>query len=408
MPRTQNNLTFSQLRVGLFVLIALAVLGFLILNSTGEFNPFEKKLHLKARFVTADGLREGAEVQLAGVTIGKVDEVKFLPPDSPEDEKIEARISVAQALDGQPISERIRTDSLAQLVALSVLGNDKMINITPGTVKGSPVSENHVLTSSAAISINQLTSTGNDLLQQINKIAVPANEILNKANRGEGSMGRFINDESFYNNLDATLTESRATILKLQTTLDKVNRGEGSAGKILNDPELYNSLNKTVAQLEGISQDLRAGKGTAGKFLTDEAIYNETRAAIQDLRNTMRDLKPTFDNLNKISANAELIIGDLNQGKGSAGKILKDEQLYEEAKSTLAKFNSTSEKLNNLLSDMQNGKGTLGKFVTDETFYNNINQTASNLNQLSSESTKLIYDFRQNPKKFLRIKVSLF
>ncbi|KAK0039378.1 MCE family protein [Biomphalaria pfeifferi] len=294
MPRTQNNLTFSQLRVGLFVLIALAVLGFLILNSTGEFNPFEKKLHLKARFVTADGLREGAEVQLAGVTIGKVDEVKFLPPDSPEDEKIEARISVAQELDGQAISERIRTDSLAQLVALSVLGNDKMINITPGTVKGSPVSENHVLTSSAAISINQLTSTGNDLLQQINKIAVPANEILNKANRGEGSMGRFINDESFYNNLDATLTESKATILKLQTTLDKVNRGEGSAGKILNDPELYNSLNKTVAQLEGISQDLRAGKGTAGKFLTDEAIYNETRAAIQDLRNTMRELKPTF------------------------------------------------------------------------------------------------------------------
>ena len=54
------------------------------------------------------------------------------------------------------------------------------------------------------------------------------------------------------------------------------------------------------------------------------------------------------------------------------------------------------------------GKGTLGKLVTDETLYNNINQTASNVNQLSSESTKLIYDFRQNPRKYLRIKVSLF
>lgn len=49
-----------------------------------------------------------------------------------------------------------------------------------------------------------------------------------------------------------------------------------------------------------------------------------------------------------------------------------------------------------------------GKLINDETLYNNLNQTASNVNQLSSEGTKLIYDFRQNPKKYLRIKLSLF
>ena len=61
-----------------------------------------------------------------------------------------------------------------------------------------------------------------------------------------------------------------------------------------------------------------------------------------------------------------------------------------------------------VLGDARAGKGTLGRLVTDETLYNNINQTASNVNQLSSEGTKLIYDFRQNPRKYLRIKVSLF
>ena len=61
-----------------------------------------------------------------------------------------------------------------------------------------------------------------------------------------------------------------------------------------------------------------------------------------------------------------------------------------------------------MITDAQAGKGTIGKLVTDETLYNNINQTASNVNQLSSEGTKLIYDFRQNPKKYLRIKLSLF
>jgi phospholipid/cholesterol/gamma-HCH transport system substrate-binding protein len=61
-----------------------------------------------------------------------------------------------------------------------------------------------------------------------------------------------------------------------------------------------------------------------------------------------------------------------------------------------------------MLGDAQNGKGTLGKFITDETLYNNANQTMSNVNQLSSEATKLMYDFRQNPKKYLTIKFKLF
>ena len=72
MPRTTNTFQLGQLRVGIFILVAFAVLGFFILNATGDFNPFEETLNLKARFTSADGLREGAEVQLAGVHIGKV------------------------------------------------------------------------------------------------------------------------------------------------------------------------------------------------------------------------------------------------------------------------------------------------------------------------------------------------
>ena len=89
------------MRVGIFVLFGLVVLGFLILNSTGDFNPFEKKLRIKARFAAADGLREGSEVQLAGVHIGKVEEVILLPPDSPEDSKIEAIMAVDGELNGK-------------------------------------------------------------------------------------------------------------------------------------------------------------------------------------------------------------------------------------------------------------------------------------------------------------------
>ena len=126
----------------------------------------------------------------------------FCRPTRPATNAVEATLKVQKEFQGRPITEYIRTDSTAQLVATSVLGNEKMINITPGTIQGQPITENAVLESSTPVSINQLTATGNDLLKQINKLAVPANEILNKANRGEGTLGRLVNDESLYRNLD--------------------------------------------------------------------------------------------------------------------------------------------------------------------------------------------------------------
>ena len=393
MPPTKT-LGFSQLRVGIFVLFGLAVLAFLILNASGDFNPFEKKFRLKAHFANADGLRDAAEVQLAGVHIGKVERVNLLPPGSPDNARVEAILLVDRNLGGTPITDRIRADSTAQLVAVSLLANDKMINITPGSPNATAVSENDVLKSTMTMSLTQLTETGNELLQQFNKLSVPANEILNKANRGEGTLGRVINDESLYRNLDATVSE-------LQNTLDRINRGNGSAGKLLNDPELYDNLNRSVKQLEAISNDLRAGKGTAGKFLTDERLYNDARDAIADLRVSAAKINGITDDFKEIST-------DLKAGRGTAGKLLKDEQLYDDARIALARLNSTTEKFDLILGDARNGKGTLGKLLTDETLYNNINQTASNANQLSSEGTKLIYDFRQNPKKYLTIQFKLF
>ncbi|MCC6824357.1 MAG: MCE family protein [Acidobacteria bacterium] len=401
MPRSNKAITISELRVGIFVLAALIALGFLILNSSGDFNPFAKKLRLKARFPTADGLRPGAEVQLAGVSIGKVDEVTFLGSDATEQERVEASMSVTRTFEKRPITELIRTDSTAQMVATSLLANDKLINISPGTSKGSPVDENAILPSIESISMNQLTETGNNLLKQINKLATPVNDILNKANTGEGTLGRVINDEQLYDHLDGAVAETRDTVSRLKTTIEKINSGEGSAGKLVNDPELYDSLNRTVAQLEAISADIKAGRGSAGKFVSDDALYNETRAAVTDLRKAVSQF-------NDIAADLKVVSADLRDGKGSAGKLLKDEALYNDARSALDRFNTVAAKLDAILGDAHNGKGTLGKILNDETLYNNLSVTANNVATFTGEGTQLVKDFRANPKKFLRIKLALF
>ena len=81
--------------------------------------------------------------------------------------------------------------------------------------------------------------------------------------------------------------------------------------------------------------------------------------------------------------------------------MLKDEAVYNEARTAIARFNTTTARIDNVVAGAQRGEGTLGKLITDEQLYNNVNN-------LSSEGVKLIYDFRQNPKKYLTIKFQLF
>jgi phospholipid/cholesterol/gamma-HCH transport system substrate-binding protein len=394
MAQTTKSFGWSQLRVGIFVLFGLAILGFLILNSTGDFNPFQKKLRLKVHLPTADGLRDGSEVQLAGVRVGKVESVQLLPPDENSESKIEASLSVDSDLNGRPINERIRTDSTAQLVAVSLLASDKLVNITPGTASGAPITENAVLEAKNAISINNLTQTGDDLLQQINKLSVPANEILQKANRGEGTLGRVVNDESLYRNLDTTIAEAKTTIKQLQTTLNKVNTGDGTAGRLINDKALYENLNNSVIKIEAIASDIRAGKGTAGKLVSDDALYVDTRAAINELRAAVGKINTVLD--------------DVSAGKGTVGKLFTDEKIYNDASVTLERVNAAATRIDSLIADAQAGKGTIGKLVTDDSLFNNVSSTSTSINKFSDEATKLLYDFRQNPKKFLTIKLTLF
>src|SRR6476661_10157199 len=125
MPKSTRNIGISELRVGLLVFIALAVLMLLILNASGDLNPFKTHLHLRARFADANGLREGSEVRLAGVRIGKVDRIRLLSPSEvgsgPNPQKVEAFLTIDNKIDGVPAKDRIRSDSSAQQMAPSIL-----------------------------------------------------------------------------------------------------------------------------------------------------------------------------------------------------------------------------------------------------------------------------------------------
>lgn len=381
MPPSKRNVTLSQLRVGIFVLIAIGVLIFLVLNASGDINPFSRKLHLKARFVDANGLREGSEVRLAGVRVGKVERIVLLEPSTvPSAPRVEAQMTIDSNIDGQPANQRIRSDSTAQQGSPSLLGNEMLINITPGTSLGSPVADGAILPSSSSNTVNDFATSGTDLAQRLSKLSDELSSMVQSVKKGEGTIGRLFSDEALYNNLNATVRE-------VQDVMTQIRSGNGSAGRLINDPALYNNANEIAIQLKALADDLRAGRGTAGKLLTDDELYVR-------INRTAERLDKSVDQIN-------LMIADINAGHGTLGKLIRDEQIYNDARAAIARFNTTAERVDNMVAAAQRGEGTVGKLLNDETLYTNVNQ-------LSSEGVKMLYDFRQNPKKYLTIKFELF
>lgn len=381
MPKSRKSVSLSELRVGLLVLISIIILVLLILNASGDINPFSKKLHLRARFRDANGLREGSEVRLAGVRVGKVERITLLPPsDAPDAPRVEASMVINGTIDGRPATERIRTDSTAQQGSPSLLGNEMLLNITPGTALGQPVTENTILPSSSSNTVNDFATSGTDLAQRLSKLSDEVNVIVRNVKDGKGTVGRLFNDESLYNNLNATIRDTEDLMVQIRS-------GHGSAGKFVNDPALYNNANEIAINLKQLSDNLKAGKGTAGKLLNDDELY--------------RRINAMADRVNHSIDQIDMMVAEVNAGRGTLGKLVKDEQIYNDARAAIARFNTAAERIDNVVAAAQRGEGTVGKLLTDESLY-------SNVNQLSSESVKLLYDFRQNPKKYLTIKFQLF
>jgi phospholipid/cholesterol/gamma-HCH transport system substrate-binding protein len=325
---------------------------------------------ITTRLAAADGLKSGDEVRVAGKLVGKVTRVDFIPgvPVSPSQKSV----LVTMELDQKQVEGRIRTDSLAVLGQQGFLG-DRLIDITPGTTKGDPIANGAEVSSADQASLAQVFQGASDVLVQFNAVGRQLQELMDNINKGQGTVGKMLHDDSVYVNLNRT-------VLEAQDLVKKVSQGNGTIAKLVNDPKLYDNLKSSTEDLQSIVKDLRAGKGTAGKFLTDDQLYTRANQAITGLNDTV-------DKLQKIA-------NDVENGEGTIGKLLKDDTIHNDLQSAVANIKS-------ITAGLSKGEGSAGMLLHDTRLYNNLDQT-------SSELTKLLYDFRQNPKKFLRIKVTLF
>ncbi|MCI0337820.1 MAG: MlaD family protein [Acidobacteria bacterium] len=381
MPQNKPK-SFSEMRVGILVLSSLAILIFVIFAVSGDIRVpgFTKTTIIKTDMASVDGLRKGAEVRLSGKQVGSVKEIVFtkdIPSDPSSQNNLEIVMEINGKLDGRPAVERIRTDSMAVLKSAGVLG-ENVIDITPGTLsRGRPINNGDRIKSLEQKSVGDIINAAQTAVGNLNVISDDIKAMTGNLRKGGGSMGKFLNDESFYVDLDKTVRQA-------ENLMKDIREGEGTIGKLVKDPALYDRTSEAISQLRGISDQLNdqitTGKGTLGKLVKDEELYNRANSLV--------------DSLDKTSAKLERTMAKIERGEGNLGRLINDEKLYTDAKETVDKLRVIADRL-------ERGEGSAGLLLKDERLYNN-------LNNMSAEITKMLYDFRQNPRRYLSVKVALF
>jgi phospholipid/cholesterol/gamma-HCH transport system substrate-binding protein len=361
MPH-RKQLTWAELRVGLFVLVGLTVLaaGIFYVTGAGILGP---KYRIKTFLPEVSGLANGASVKLDGVEIGNVESVKLVPRIAGKPVDKNRNVEVDMRIDRRFQSE-ILTDSVASLVTEGLLGN-RYVEITRG-LTGTPLKENQEIPGAEEKAIKEVVERSAELLGNLTALSSDAQDLIVGVKNGRGTLGKLLTDEQAYNHLNSVLARSDQMLANIQA-------GQGTLGKVVASDEMYGKVDKALDNVNSTIADLRAGKGTLGKLLTDPTLYDQAKEAI---------------------ANTNNLVGDVRAGKGTLGKLATDDALYNKLRDTSTNLAQATSKLND-------NTTTAGKLFSDPQLYDN-------LTGLTGDLRLLIGDFRQNPKKFLHIKVGLF
>ncbi|HXQ23170.1 MAG TPA: MlaD family protein [Candidatus Acidoferrales bacterium] len=281
----------NEQKVGLFFLVGI-VLVFAAIEATVGTGLLSKGYDLYVNYTNVEGLRTGDAVQVAGLKLGKVDEIT-LKPDG---------VRVKLRLDTKAV---VRRDSVARL-DYQALSGTRFISISLGTPDAVALKDGETVEAEIPPSITQM-------VDQLQGVAKSVRDLADSLNR---------NQDHLLNNVNALIEENRTalqhTLENIDSITTKLDRGEGTMAKLINDSTLYDRASTVMSDLQKISDRLARGEGDLGRLVNgDGALYDE-------VRETVASLNTTATNLEEVSTR-------VRNGEGTLGRIVSDDALYQEA-----------------------------------------------------------------------------
>lgn len=329
MRRTER---WTQVRVGVFVLVGLVALVLVLVALGRSDGLFTRRISLHTTFQNTGGLVVGAPVRLAGVEVGVVQQIRFDP-----DVRVKA-VHVVMRVQRQ-FQTRLRADSIARLTSSGLLG-DMLIDITVGSADAPPLRDGGAIGAAESVGLAEVAAKVQETVEAVHVLARDLDQRL-----------RLVLTEPLARDVGRT---ARA----LANVAERVERGPGLLHDVAYDERLSRSaaglvddarrgagrLERVLAQGERVAQQVERGPGTLHGLLYDDEgtrLLQELRRAATALGEVVSTVQQqggggqVVADLGAASASLRRILGEVEQGKGTIGGLLKDPTVYQDLKRTL-------------------------------------------------------------------------
>lgn len=347
----------TETKVGMFFIVALLVIGIITFQVEDLGTALRPRYELRAHVTHAAGLAEGDSVNVAGVKVGSVRELKL------QDDRIE----IVMRIEGQ---HRIRENAVGSIAWTGLLGS-RHIDITMGSSDRpfkSPGDEVMMKDAyrlddlfenieSALVEVEDLITgeRAGEIAELASKLDVAlsaAGELLEDVKEGRGVIGRLFADDELY----GTIEEIAAN---LKQTSDEINRISSEHGQDFEEilasiRDMSPQAKETIASLQRIAEQAEKGEGPLGKLLTDEKLAADIENTVELLKNFAQQLE---------------------EGEGMLSKIIADENMAMELEETLKSLRTISDRL-------ESGEGTIGKLMFDDELYEEIMAIVSDAREM--------------------------
>ncbi len=311
----------TPFRVGLLVLAAGGVLFFfLTFVKKGGMNKDESVL-LNASFRDASGLTRRSRVQIAGIPVGEITDIKL--------EGVRARVFIRVKKE-----IGVRENASISKRSESLLG-DYMLDLVPGTEEVPVLAEGGEIKRVVdAQGMEQIFGSLTTITADIQAVTGALKNVLGGA-QGQGSL------ESIVQNL-VKLTEAvektiRESASKLDSILANVDAVSGDVRRLTEREQ--NSVGNIVANIESISKDVRDVMTSVKKVVGENE--GEVKGGVEGLKETMAKLDRTM-------ANIEAVTNQVKAGQGAIGALVSDQKLGQKVSDTVEDIADYAGRLTNL------------------------------------------------------------